>query len=436
MTHASTILTKAAIAAVVALALCPVTTLASEPDSVSNLLPERAIVLTGDPSAVHQNVVAALYYNKEFQFHDPSAPRFLLLDRKGKIAFGIGGYVYGTMSYDFDGAIDHVKFMPNLVPVPFNPAQRSGMQFDASHSTVFFQLAGHSEKFGTYMAYIQTEFSGGSNGSHDLMLKQAYVKVGNVTAGLAQSGFVDPVGPPDLDTQGSCAGFYKKSVLLRYAKPFGKHWTLAVGAESPTASTYTVRENQEKAITQRVPDFPVYLQYNWGSDSHVRLSGIVRTLSYRDLVAQRNCYATGWGVQLTGSTAIPGNLTFFYQTYYGKGLGTFINDLSGKGFDLIPCATKVGHMKAPGNFGYVVALKWDFCKRGFATAIYGQTRLYDQGHLGADTYRRSMMVEANVMYTLFDDFQLGIEYLYGNRYNMNLEHGRANRIMAAVKYSF
>ncbi|MDE6314926.1 MAG: hypothetical protein K2L71_00500 [Muribaculaceae bacterium] len=116
----------------------------------SNMIPERAIVLTGDVSAVHDGVVAVLYNNPEFEFHDPSDPRFLFLDRKGTIALGIGGYVYASVSCDFKGSIDGPQFVTYDIPVPADPARRSGLQFDASHSTVFLQIAGHSDRLGTY----------------------------------------------------------------------------------------------------------------------------------------------------------------------------------------------------------------------------------------------------------------------------------------------
>ncbi len=403
----------------------------------ASMIPERAIVLTGDPNMMHSSIMAVLYDNPEFEFHDPSDPRFLFLDRKGKIALGIGGYVYASMSYDFNGEIDNAQFISYDIPVPFDPAKRSGMHFDASHSTIFLQLAGHSDKFGTYSAYVQTNFSGGKGGSHDLKLKQAYVKAGNVTIGLTRSTFIDPGGPPDLDTQGPGAQLSRKNILVRYSKSFGKHWQAAIGAESPTSSTYTVNEGQQQAITQRVPDFPAYVQYEWSKGSHVRLSGLLRTLSYRDLIDKSNRYATGWGVQLSGVYKIPvTNLTLYGQLFYGHGISTYINDLDGNGLDLIPSATRAGKMTAPGDLGFIAGLKWQFCKKAYAATSYGNNRLYGQNHMAADTYKTSSTVEAHVFYTLFSDCQIGLEYLHGTRKNINGQHSQANRLMAAVKYSF
>ena len=38
---------------------------------------------------------------------------------------------------------------------------------------------------------------------------------------------------------------------------------------------------------QRMPNFPAYIQYAWNKSSHIRVAGIVRNMTYENLVAQR-----------------------------------------------------------------------------------------------------------------------------------------------------
>ena len=64
------------------------------PDSFP--IPQRAVVATGDPEQAGA-LVAVLYDTHDLHYADPSAPRFLFFDRKGKVALGIGGYIKGTM---------------------------------------------------------------------------------------------------------------------------------------------------------------------------------------------------------------------------------------------------------------------------------------------------------------------------------------------------
>lgn len=401
---------------------------------MSARIPQRAIVVTGDTSLIHDGMVAVLYNNPEFQYHDPSEPRFLFLDRQGKIALGIGGYVFASAAYDFNGEIDNSQFITYDVPVPANPAMRSGMHFDVSHSTIFLQLAGHSDRIGTYSAYVQTDFAGA--GGVGLRLRQACFKVGAVTAGLTRSTFVDPSGPPSLDTQGPGAQLSRKNILVRYIPRVGTHWQFSVAAESPASATYTTTDSLQQRITQRIPDFVTYAQYSWTPGSYIRLSALLRNLSYRDLVSATNRYCTGWAVQLSGTAKLIPTLTAYYEAYYGRGIATYINDLDGRGLDLIPSATTPGHMTAPGTLGFTAALKWQFHPRVFASATFSQARMYHQNQLGADAYRRTTYAGANVMWTIFPECAVGMEYLHGYRRNNSGQHATANRLMAAIKYTF
>lgn len=426
----STLLSLAAIAAtsVSAYAVSP----KEVPDTF--LIPERAVVMSGNPDHA-SNLVAILYSARDLNFQDPRAPRFMFLDRKGEVALGIGGYIKGTTSYDFHGAIDDgPNFTTYQIPVPANPAMRNRFNADASHSTIFLQLVGKNSRFGYYQVYVQTNFTGGSYGSYGLKLKQAYLSISNVKIGLARSTFEDgEAGLPTVDDQGPSGQIAAKNMLVQYAPYLTDDIRLAVSLEMPKAS-YTTGDHAE-AINQRAPDVPVYLQYNYAGDSHVRLSAILRNLSYRDLVAAKNRFVTGWGVQLSGVTHIAGPLSMYYQGAYGKGIAQYCNDLSGFGFDLIPASTP-GKLKAPGTLALIGGLQFTVNDRLFISGGYSQMRLYDQERLGGATYRYGQYVVASAFWTIAPEVQLGLEYLHGQRSDVDHQHNTANRIEAMLQYSF
>lgn len=396
-------------------------------------VPERVIVLSGDSAQARQEVMDLLYDTREFQFHDASAPRFLLLDRQGRIALGIGGQIYGTASYDFGGTCpDGADFIPFDIATGNGSLSRDALNFTANHSSLFLQLAGHNDKIGPYMAYVQAAFTGGGS-AYNFKLKQAYFRIGDFTAGLALSTFCDPAGLPSVNTQGPNGLCDLKTVLLRYAHSFNPHWRIGVGIEQPKA-TYTLSSSTQ-AIAQRVPDVPAWVQYSWGSGSHLRLSGVIRNLSYHDNVAERNRFATAGGVQLSSTINIYGGLSFYGSGSYGTALGTYLQDLSGNDLTLIPSA-KAGKLKAPRSWAYVGGLRYDFSRKFFASAGWSQVRLLDQQQMAADTYRRSSYLQVNAFYNLDTECRIGLEYDYGFRRNMDGSHGDANRMMLAAKYSF
>ncbi len=398
------------------------------------LIPEKAVILSGNRDAGHV-LVAKLYDYSQLHHSDPRAPRFLFLDQMGKVALGIGGYVKGTLQYDMDGSIDDgANFITYDIPVPMDPALRNQYYANANNSTIYLKLVGKSEKFGYYQAYIQTNFSGDGVTGYGLKLKQVYLSVGSVTAGLARSSFVDgSAGVQTVEDEGPTGEIDAKNIILQYRTDFNKHFSGAISVEMPNAQ---YSENTDvKAIKQRVPDIPAYIQYAWQNDSHIRLSGLLRNLSYRDLVAQDNRFATCWAVQLSGVINLGWGTTFLYEGATGCGYAHYVNDLSGTGFDLIPDGIS-GKMKAPQIMNLEVGFKKYLRPHLFVSALYSQARVYGQQSLGPDAYRYAQYASVNCFYDIVSDLRIGVGYIYGNRANMNGMHGHANRAEGMLQFNF
>ncbi len=398
-------------------------------------IPDRAVIVSGDASHPdHIANVAMMYKHINQAFEDPAAPRFLFLDKKGAVALGIGGYVKAVGEYDFCGAIDNNSFVTNEIPVPFDPSQRQRFGATAAHSSIFLKLVTRQTSVGRIIVYVQTNFTG-DNGGYGLKLKQAYVSVGHVTLGKMRSTFADgPAMAPTVDDQGPSGQTSAKNMSVQYASPSYGGFSYAVSAELPSADYTTGSETRE--INQRFPDIPAYVQYGWsGGDSHVRLSGILRQLSYRDESGSgANRFATGWGVQLSAVSGIAGGLKIFGHYTYGKGIASYINDLEGIGYDLVPdCA---GKLKAPGSSGWTAGLQYDFSPKFFVSASYSRAQLYNSDGMADDTYRYGQYVVANAFYNILGDLRVGAEYVHGTRKNIDGSGGHANRLEAMVQYSF
>ena len=407
------------------------------------IIPENAIVVSGNKEN-SGSLIAYLYDTSEMHFSEPSAPRFLFLDRKGKVALGIGGYVKGTMQYDFGGTADEgAGFNTFNIPVPADPAKRNQFYGNANHSTIFLELVGKTTRFGYYQMYLQTEFSGGTPKAYGLKLIQAYLKVGYVTAGLTNSTFVDPAAAvPVISDTGPTGEMSCKNIMVRYAPRFSEHLSAAIAVEVPQTSMTMIpaaggdAQPTVEQINQRCPDIPAYVQYEWnGSQSHVRLSGLFRDLSYRDLVTQTNRFRPGWAVELSGKVKIGKSLTAFFQGAYGRGYGAYINGLAGFGYDLVQSST-AGQMEAPRATSYEVGLRYDITPKLFLTGEYSQDRVYGTSQLGADSFRRAQYATVSAFYNVFADLQVGLEYLHGSRTNVNGLSGDANRVQGLIKFSF
>lgn len=427
-----------AIAAALLMASASWASAQESPDTL--LIPTRAVVVTGNHRAPGTPEMIGVYYSTEdTYFSDPGAPRFLFLDREGKIAMGVGGQIYGTLQYDMNGSIDDgSNFTTYDIHVPNNPAYRQAFHGDASHSSLFLKMVGKTSRFGYFTAYLQTNFTGGGTDAYGLKLKQAYLSLGNVTVGLTNTLFADPAaGPPTIDTEGPAGQVSVKNVILKYNPRFRNGFSLGVSVEMPKVDETGIAGRCEQ-ISQRVPDIPAYVQYAWnGGASHIRLSALLRTMSYRDLMRGENRFQTGWGLQLSGMAKVPyTGFKAYYQAAYGAGYAHYLNDLSCGAYDLVYAGGHNGRMEAPHMLGLVGGLQYNFSSKCFMSASYSYSRLYDCGHLGGDTYKYANYVVTNLFYDILPDLRTGVEYLWGQRRNYDGERGHANRLMALVQFSF
>lgn len=406
---------------------------------VDSIFTPTAIVVSNESNVVRNNsyeVMKAMYEANGLHFQDPRAPRFLFLDRKGRVALGIGGYVKATTSVDLGGIANSPDFVTYTIPTPAQPDMRSQFQMDASTSRIFFKLVGRNTAVGDFSVYIESDFRGTAAGYYGMRLRKAYIELWRLRIGRAWSTFTDVATvPPTIDNQGPCGTTISMNTMIQYVQPIGNHWSTAIAVEAATA-TYTTDPQYNKYIKQRIPDVPSYVQYEWNEGtSHIRWSNIFRALSYRNLVADKNKYVVGWATQLSGVIKASQHLTFYLQGSYGRGYTTYLNDLGGNGFDLVP-GEENGTMVAPYAMGVVGGIQYTIIPRLFVSASYSQCRLFHEESFTPTTYHYAQYVVANAFYSPFNNCQVGLEYLYGNRRNFNDVSGDAHRITAMIQYNF
>ncbi len=364
-------------------------------------------------------------------------PKFMIVGNDHNFIFGIGGYVAFRTAYDFNGVVQNKDFVTADIPVTSDPANRQRFLMDASTSRLFFRLQGNKGALKGLEAYIEADFRGSGNAFH---LRKAYVSYRGLLLGQNVTTFSDlDVTPTLVDFQGPNGYAYRRNLMIQYTRLIGAHWNVGIAAEMPTLSaTYSARE---KEIPQRVPDFPLFVQYGWKcrnpQPSHIRFAALFRDLYYRDEVAQTNRSRFGWGVQLSANVALTPKFSAFAQGVYGRGISPYIQDLQGLGMDLVQRPGQPGTMQTLPMLGWFGGLRYDITSNVEASAAYGQARVYNvNGYYVPDMYRNTEYLAANVFWTIIPSCKVGVEYLYGTRTNMDKASGKANRIHAMIQYNF
>lgn len=372
-------------------------------------------------------------------FQQSEKPQFVFAAKDNSFSLAVGGFVSLRTAYDFEGLVDNLDFVTYDIPVPGSCASKQKLVMDASTSRIFLKAIANTRALGRVLLYFETDFRGGAPNSYTPRLRTAYVSFLGLTMGRDVTTFCDlQAAPTTVDFQGPNAYNFNFATMIRYEYSFAeRRLTLGVAAEMPVPSgTFN---DHFGSLPQRMPDFPLYFQYAWGAkrQSHIRASGVLRNLYYRNLSTGTASSLLGWGVQLSGHIEVVRPLDLFFNGVYGEGITPYIQDLTGAGLDFTPDPRNPYHLQTMPMWGWQAAAQINLTDRLFISGGYSTVRIqHSHGYYADDEYRRGQYVFGNIFYLLTSRCKIAGEYLYGTRENMSEAENRANRLNVMVQYSF
>lgn len=365
----------------------------------------------------------------------PGLPRFAIVGHDNKFYMGIGAQFQGEAIYDFgDGMPSSFNFIPSSI-TPKTPGNGSQLRFAAQTSSIYLNavaLPGTENRVGLF--FKASIHDGNSYGFH---VSHFYATYRGLTAGLSSSIFTDDESIPyTIDNQGPNGTADMTVFNASYTFNLGKGFSTAVGIDAPQTD-FTVGDGIGN-VNQRCPSIPLYVQYAWNGDSHLRLSGIVRPMQYRNLIAEKNRTAVGWGVQLSGLATVVPKLTFYYSAVYGHGVANYLQDDNEMQLDAFPATGLDGHARLMRSFGAMAGLSYTpFSKLTF-NAVYSHLtnmKQIEQAVAGS-VYRYGDYIAANCMYTFNKIISAGLEYDYGHKKCFDGTIGKVNRLQAQLNVTF
>lgn len=405
-------------------------------------------------------VMAAFLENAPADYRVPDAPRFAIVGKNEKFYLGFGGYVKGTMSFDWGSPINNYnEFIVSAIPMPGSqkPGNKGQFGLSAQQSDIYLNLVAlpnSKNKFGFYLNFI---FLGND---YLPQVRQAYVTWRGLEMGYGFSLFTDlAADPTTIDYEGPNSFTVVLNAKLDYRHTFGKYFGIGIGAELPMASYTnalgTVHTGASPktigtaTVEQRIPDIPMYIQWNWGNNNRIRVSGLLRNMQYRSnmqemngtLVGGQTKNLAGGGIQLSGNFNISDKLVGYFQAATGKGMTSYFEDVTGLGLDMAPDPNDPGKLQTVKAWGGYMGLQYNITPKCFCTAIYSHLRDYmpkysDSSTPWSDQYKYGQYVVGNFFYNITDMFTWGIEYIWGRRVNMSGLQAHDNRLQTMLQVSF
>ncbi len=380
--------------------------------------------------------------NAPERFNAPKTPSFAFMSKNKKYLMGFGGFVKGTVSMDFNGAINNAAYFTTS-DIPINPLPGNNMltQFNVNQSSLFYNLVSLSDNKAKFGAYINMNFSGAG---YTPQVEDVYITFGGLLLGRTTSLFTDAAAiPPTIDSEGPNGLTYKTNNVINFRGQIGKHFSTGIGLEMPSTD-FTVSDNQS-VTNQFIPDIPSYMQFAWGkgNNSHIRLSSIIRNVNYRNNIQDKNNIISTYACQLSGLVTVKEKIVFYYQLAYGSGITTYIQDVSGLKLDFMPNNITDHHNKKAGeldkikSLAYYAGLQYNFNPRTFMSCTFSQVDInVPETYNDTDLYKEAYYLATNFFWYAKPNVQIGAEYLYGKRVDQNDEWGQANRVQLMLQYNF
>ena len=390
-------------------------------------------VVVNESEATADEVEKAFRQNAPESPNDNAMPRFAIVGKNNKFYLGLGAQFLGEAVFDWgDKMPSAVLIVPSSIE-PSAPGNRSDLRFGWQSSNIYMNIVALPNTEDQIGVFLKLNFFGRDN---SVKVYHLYAKYRGLQVGYNTGLFTDGAAMPfTLDFEDAAGYPFLTMFNASWTQHFTKNLTGAIGIDAPTVS-FTCSSTTEE-VNQRIPTVPMYLQYGWGDGSHVRLSGMVRPLMYRDLTAAKNRVLTGGGVQLSGVTPVVGNLSAQFNAVYGKGIASYIQDDNGLGFDAV-ATTHSGEMKMPETMGLTGALTYQFSDKVSSNLVYSHVTNWfgSDARLAADTYRYGDYVAANVIWAINKFASVGLEYDYGHRMSTSGTSRHTNRLQCQMAVTF
>lgn len=390
-------------------------------------------------NAAMQAAIADYHETWRSGFQQVEKPLFIFTTKNNKFSFAVGGSINLRASYEFDGIVNNIDFVPYDIPVPGYFGTKQRVYMDATTSRVFLKAIANTRTLGRVVVFVDTDFRGGSGTNYTPRVRSAYVSFKGLTLGRDVTTFCDlDAAPFTIDYQGPNAYNFHFSTMIRYEFSCAdNHFKAGAAAELPRVSgTYGIFA---EPIPQRVPDFPVYIQYSWGRNrqSHLRASAVFRDMYLYNLDKGESSARFGWGVQASGNIMIGRVLNIFFNGVYGEGITPYIQDLAGSGLDFTPNPTAPEHIQTMPMYGWQASAQLNLLRHLSVSGGYSTVTVCEKnGYYEDIEYRRGNYIFGNIFYNITPRFKIAGEYLYGTRKNMDGMKNHANRVNVLAQYNF
>lgn len=375
-------------------------------------------------------------------------PIFAIVGKNRSFYFSVGANLKFTSCYDWGNPSDDPSGMSVAGIQKAAPGDNTLYQMTAQGSNIYFNIIGFPSSAHQIGLFISLAMDSEPGNSYKVHASNVYMRYRNFTFGYTSSLYNDKSADPyTIDGHGPIASGSHDIIQMNFQKFITPHVRVGASIEAPR-SDYTSyipddpdSDDRQPELRQHIPDLPMYVTYAFNSTDHVRISTVLRGLSYRDHIAHRNHTLFGWGLKLTGAAKF-GPVVAYGMAQTGRGISSYIQENKDLGLDLVPDMSRPGRLKEPWAWGCILGLQYNWRPNLFSTVVYSYMRNYVDPYTNGsfipygDQLRYGQYALCNVIWQISPLFRTGIEYVHGQKNVFSHSRLSNNRVSALLSMSF
>jgi hypothetical protein len=267
--------------------------------------------------------------------------------------------------------------------------------------------------------------------SHNLRMRHAYVTLGGLTVGQANSAFMGS-GAPDT-FHAPLDDILIRQPLIRWTQPLGDG-NVDISIEQPESVLDTNESTQMVPNDDQLPDLILkYVQY--GSWGEVSLAAMARQLrADSDSISGKSDARIGSAFHLSGRIKTVGVDDLRFGIASGNGLGRYIGAVSAlyAGGSIDESGTITLQTTTGAHLAYC---HW-WSEKLRSTAAYGHVVTQNNSGVFTATDKRADSTHLNLVWNPILNGMMGVEYIRANRELENGERYGLDRVQVVASYDF
>lgn len=374
--------------------------------------------------------IDTVHKNRENSLLDIGDDRGIyIITEKGKLQLRIVGSVRYSAFYDFKNVPSKNNFNYYEIPTGEANIKLPNYYNNLNFSRFGFEVTRKTNK-GDFFIRLEMDFAGPNNA---FRIRQAYGKYRNYIVGQTWSLLTNvEILPASVDPDGPVGALAIRTPQFRVSHKFSDKLYSAFALEY-SLPDYIPPDSIDVQFVQTIPNLLARFNTS-GNYGSLQLAGIVAPITGLQNEAIKKT-VFGYGLSLSGMAQLKKNDELLFQATFGNAISHVINPFSGSGQDMAYNAlndTFKGLSVMGGFLSYVHHWPHDissYFSVGYAT-------IGNRYFQNDSDFSQCYSVSANAFWNIVEGLKVGVEGLFGERFNIDNSSGTATRIWVLFYYDF